>query len=94
MVAATVFRLAKPRTGYSLSAHETPYPVPVQGALRIIAAMPASSKDAPTPALLWDLFCRVIDNFGDIGVCWRLACNLAERGQRVRLWVDDAAALR
>ena len=62
--------------------------------LRIIAAMPASSKDAPTPALLWDLFCRVIDNFGDIGVCWRLACNLAERGQRVRLWVDDAAALR
>ena len=49
---------------------------------------------APTPPLLWDVFCRVIDNFGDIGVCWRLACNLAERGQRVRLWVDDAAALR
>ncbi|MEO5685962.1 MAG: elongation factor P maturation arginine rhamnosyltransferase EarP [Burkholderiaceae bacterium] len=48
----------------------------------------------PTPALLWDIFCRVIDNFGDIGVCWRLACNLAERGQRVRLWVDDASALR
>ena len=43
---------------------------------------------------LWDIFCRVIDNFGDIGVCWRLACNLAERGQRVRLWVDDASALR
>ena len=49
---------------------------------------------ASTPTLLWDVFCRVIDNFGDIGVCWRLACNLAERGQRVRLWVDDAAALR
>ena len=46
------------------------------------------------PALTWDVFCRVIDNFGDIGVCWRLACNLAERGQRVRLWVDDATALR
>ena len=46
------------------------------------------------PSLLWDVFCRVIDNFGDIGVCWRLACNLADRGQRVRLWVDDAAALR
>jgi len=56
--------------------------------------MPASSKDAPAPALLWDIFCRVIDNFGDIGVCWRLACILADRGQRVRLWVDDAAALR
>ena len=24
----------------------------------------------------WDLFCRVIDNFGDIGVCWRLAADL------------------
>ncbi|MBP6615691.1 MAG: elongation factor P maturation arginine rhamnosyltransferase EarP, partial [Aquabacterium sp.] len=21
-------------------------------------------------AMLWDLFCRVIDNFGDMGVCW------------------------
>jgi uncharacterized repeat protein (TIGR03837 family) len=62
--------------------------------LRIIAAMPDSSNAAPTPALLWDIFCRVVDNFGDIGVCWRLACNLAERGQRVRLWADDAAALR
>ncbi|MBQ0932402.1 elongation factor P maturation arginine rhamnosyltransferase EarP [Ideonella alba] len=44
-------------------------------------------------APLWDLFCRVIDNHGDLGVCWRLAVDLAERGQRVRLWVDDAAAL-
>ena len=60
----------------------------------MIAAMPASSNATPAPALLWDVFCRVIDNFGDIGVCWRLACNLAERGQRVRLWVDDPTALR
>ena len=43
--------------------------------------------------MLWDVFCRVIDNFGDIGVCWRLAADLAARGERVRLWVDDAAAL-
>jgi uncharacterized repeat protein (TIGR03837 family) len=42
---------------------------------------------------LWDIFCRVIDNYGDIGVCWRLAVGLAERGERVRLWVDDASAL-
>jgi len=35
-----------------------------------------------------------MDNFGDIGVCWRLAVNLAGRGQRVRLWVDDASALQ
>ena len=46
-----------------------------------------------TAALQWDIFCKVIDNFGDIGVCWRLAANLAARGQRVRLWVDDASAL-
>jgi uncharacterized repeat protein (TIGR03837 family) len=45
------------------------------------------------PKLHWDIFCRVIDNFGDIGVCWRLCVNLAECGQTVRLWVDDASAL-
>lgn len=37
-----------------------------------------------------DIFCRVIDNYGDIGVCWRLARQLvAEHGWQVRLWVDD-----
>ena len=41
----------------------------------------------------WDLFCRVIDNHGDLGVCWRLAADLAARGEAVRLWVDDASAL-
>lgn len=45
------------------------------------------------PAMLWDVFCRVIDNFGDVGVCWRLACDLGQRGQQVRLWIDDASAL-
>jgi uncharacterized repeat protein (TIGR03837 family) len=44
--------------------------------------------------MLWDLFCRVIDNHGDVGVCWRLAADLAARGERVRLWTDDASALR
>ncbi len=43
---------------------------------------------------LWDIFCKVIDNFGDIGVCWRLASDLAARGERVRLWVDDPSALQ
>lgn len=47
-----------------------------------------------SPPLLWDIFCRVIDNFGDIGVCWRLSADLAARGHRVRLWVDDASALQ
>ncbi len=41
----------------------------------------------------WDIFCRVIDNLGDIGVCWRLAAELAARGESVRLWVDAPAPL-
>ena len=41
----------------------------------------------------WDIFCQVIDNHGDLGVCWRLARQLHEAGQVVRLWVDDACAL-
>ncbi|GCL63345.1 elongation factor P maturation arginine rhamnosyltransferase EarP [Pseudaquabacterium pictum] len=41
----------------------------------------------------WDVFCRVIDNFGDVGVSWRLSSALAARGHTVRLWIDDASAL-
>ncbi len=44
-------------------------------------------------SLRWDIFCRVVDNFGDIGVCWRLSADLAARGHRVRLWADDVRAL-
>ena len=47
-----------------------------------------------TPRPVWDLFCRVIDNYGDAGVCWRLACELATRGQAVRLVIDDPTPLR
>jgi uncharacterized repeat protein (TIGR03837 family) len=37
-----------------------------------------------------DIFCTIVDNYGDIGVCWRLARQLAnEHGLQVRLWVDD-----
>ena len=43
--------------------------------------------------LSWDIFCRVIDNFGDVGVCWRLAAALGRRGQAVRLWIDQPEAL-
>lgn len=43
----------------------------------------------------WDIFCKVVDNFGDIGVCWRLARQLAaEHELRVRLWVDDLESFR
>ena len=38
----------------------------------------------------WDIFCSVVDNYGDIGVTWRLARQLSsEYGQSVRLVVDD-----
>ena len=43
--------------------------------------------------MLWDIFCKVIDNHGDIGVSWRVSRELAGRGEQVRLWVDDASAL-
>lgn len=42
---------------------------------------------------MWDVFCRVIDNHGDLGVCVRLARQLAARGESVRLWIDDDRAL-
>lgn len=43
----------------------------------------------------FDLFCRVVDNFGDAGVCWRLARQLADAPGvgRVRLWIDAPAVL-
>ncbi|MBV8665037.1 MAG: elongation factor P maturation arginine rhamnosyltransferase EarP [Burkholderiaceae bacterium] len=39
------------------------------------------------------LFCRVVDNYGDIGICWRLSTQLQrEHGIAVTLWVDDLAS--
>jgi uncharacterized repeat protein (TIGR03837 family) len=44
--------------------------------------------------LTWDIFCKVVDNFGDAGVCWRLARQLArEHGFHVRLWIDKPEVL-
>ena len=41
------------------------------------------------------LFCKVVDNYGDIGICWRLARQLVrEHGIAVTLWVDDLASFR
>jgi len=42
----------------------------------------------------WVIFCRVVDNHGDLGVCWRLATQLAKRQRRVTLYVDEASALQ
>jgi uncharacterized repeat protein (TIGR03837 family) len=36
------------------------------------------------------IFCKVVDNYGDIGICWRLARQLQqEHAVAVTLWVDD-----
>jgi uncharacterized repeat protein (TIGR03837 family) len=41
-----------------------------------------------------DLFCRVVDNLGDAGICWRLARQLVlAHGWQVRLWIDDLQPL-
>jgi uncharacterized repeat protein (TIGR03837 family) len=47
-----------------------------------------------TPPARCDLFCRVVDNYGDVGVCWRLARQFAaEHGIAVRLWIDRPQSL-
>lgn len=47
-----------------------------------------------TASGVWDIFCRVVDNFGDAGVCWRLARILRqEHDVPVRLWIDDPQTL-
>ena len=56
--------------------------------------LPELKVAATQPSLTWDIFCQVIDNFGDVGVCWRTAAELVARGQTVRLWMDDASALQ
>jgi len=44
----------------------------------------------PTFLRRWDLFCKVVDNYGDVGWAWRLARQLCtEYGFSVRLWLDD-----
>jgi len=41
------------------------------------------------------IFCKVVDNYGDIGICWRLARQFqSEHGIAVTLWVDDLASFR
>lgn len=41
------------------------------------------------------IFCRVVDNFGDIGICWRFARQLRhEHGIEVTLWVDQLGSFQ
>lgn len=47
------------------------------------------------PKLRWDIFCKIVDNFGDIGVCWRLAKQLqSEHNLNIRLFIDDLQAAK
>lgn len=54
--------------------------------------MACASTSMALQSLRWDVFCRVVDNYGDVGVSWRLAAQLAARGARVRLFVDPGEA--
>jgi len=43
----------------------------------------------------WDIFCQIIDNYGDAGICWRLARSLAiQYDQNIRLFCDDLHTLQ
>lgn len=47
-----------------------------------------------TAPLSLHFYCRVVDNFGDAGVSWRLARQLAaEHGLAVTLWIDRPEVL-
>ena len=41
----------------------------------------------------WDVFCRVIDNYGDVGIAWRLARQLNGDRRALRLIVDGLDVL-
>jgi len=43
----------------------------------------------------WDIFCKIVDNYGDIGICWRLAQQLTqEYAINVRLFIDEMSVAR
>ncbi|MDD2721040.1 MAG: elongation factor P maturation arginine rhamnosyltransferase EarP [Gallionella sp.] len=65
--------------------------------MRVMMTYSTPQVQAAPPAgaipITCDIFCNVIDNYGDIGVAWRLARQLAdELPLVVRLWVDELAS--
>lgn len=60
----------------------------------MLILQPQAERAVPKHSGRWSIFCAVVDNVGDMGVCWRLARQLvAEHGIEVDLWVDDWASL-
>ena len=60
-------------------------------AASLAVASPFNSPSSVTrsrPPKTAEIWCRVIDNFGDAGVTWRLARRLRDLGLAVRLVVD------
>jgi uncharacterized repeat protein (TIGR03837 family) len=56
--------------------------------------MTDTARTPPHAAPNCDLFCQVIDNYGDAGFAWRLARALhAERAWRPRLFIDQPLTL-
>ncbi len=56
----------------------------------MMQTFPVNSSIKPDFPKSIDIFCKVIDNYGDIGVCWRLARDLKTQSQAtIRLWVDE-----
>jgi uncharacterized repeat protein (TIGR03837 family) len=59
------------------------------------ATAPHALMLATNPTITLAIFCKVVDNYGDIGICWRLARQFQhEHGVAVTLWVDDLASFR
>lgn len=79
-------RQAKVAAGVASGWHRAEPPRPEAIASRLTNLMPIPAR--------WDIFCKVVDNFGDAGVSWRLARQLvSEHALDVTLWLDDLAAL-
>jgi uncharacterized repeat protein (TIGR03837 family) len=66
---------------------------PLWTSLRRFARLAGKMRHMDQIDVDWDIYCRVIDNYGDAGVCYRLACQLVARGQSVRLFIDDPTPL-
>src|SRR5436305_1505180 len=60
----------------------------------IMPASPAAISTTKMAAQRYDIFCKVVDNYGDAGVSWRLARQLVqEHGIDVTLWIDALPSL-